>query len=45
LDSETSAATQPGRLRVICQDAGTEYQREQGNDQIFHWSLSAIQNL
>src|SRR5712691_10118332 len=39
LGSETSAATEPRRLDVICQDAGTEYQREQGNDQIFH-SLS-----
>src|SRR3989475_5385049 len=36
LDSETSAATEPGRLDVICQDAGTESQSEQGNDQIFH---------
>src|SRR6266852_1320352 len=39
LGSETSAATEPRRLDVICQDARTEYQREQGNDQIFH-SLS-----
>src|SRR5712671_1839348 len=32
----TSAATEPGGLDIICQDARTEDQREQGNDQFFH---------
>jgi hypothetical protein len=32
LGSETSAAAEPRRLDVFCEDARTEYQREQEND-------------